>query len=106
MMTGSQTAPEERVFGKKNQLVGMYELRTFVLIYNDGSGERAHPHPVHYNPADGKFYSAPNAIEWGKSLRELQPWLQEAAKKQFKIMEQPPSEQPDNVEIMEEKAGS
>lgn len=78
MKAGSQINPDDqKVYGRKSTLVGCLEMRTFVLLYNDGTGLQSKPHVVH--EFGGKFYTAPNALDWGQSLRELEPWLQDAA---------------------------
>lgn len=102
MKAESQFNPsEQRVYGKKNTLVEMLEMRTFVLLYHDGTGLQQKPHVVH--EFGGKFYSAPNAIEWGASLRELEPWLQELAAKRLAQLQEDSSAPPDQVDVMEPK---
>lgn len=100
--SGSQTNPEDqKVYGKKNTLSGFMEMKTYVLLYNDGTGLQQKPHVVH--EFNGKFYSAPNAIEWGAGLRELEPWLQEQAAKRLAQLASDSPAPPDQVDIMEEK---
>lgn len=105
MKAGSQVNPDDqKVYGKKNTLKGMLELRTFVLLYHDGTGLQQKPHVVH--EFGGKFYSAPGAIEWGAALRELEPWLQELAVKRLNELESDGAAQADSVDIMDGKEGA
>lgn len=101
LKSGSQTSPEDqKVYGKKNTLTGFMEMRTFVLLYCDGTGLQQAPHVVH--EFGGKFYTAPNAIEWGKSLRELEPWVQVLAAKQLAQLNADTSAAPaDAVDVMD-----
>jgi hypothetical protein len=105
MVAGSQTAipADQKVYGKKNSLVGLMEMRTFVLLYNDATGLQQKPHVVH--EFGGKFYTAPNAIDWGASLRELEPWLMDLAAKRLAQLESTSSAPPDLVDIMPEEKG-
>jgi hypothetical protein len=104
MKAGSQVNPEDqKVYGKKNTLRGMLELRTFVLLYCDGTGLQQKPHVVH--EFGGKFYSAPDALAWGASLRELEPWIQELAAKRLAQMESDGEAPADQVDIMESEKG-
>lgn len=99
MKAGSQTNPDDqKVYGKKNSLTGFMELRTFVLLYHDSTGLQQKPHVVH--EFGGKFYTAPNAIEWGASLRELEPWVQELAAKRLAQHDADSPAPPDVVDIM------
>lgn len=104
MKAGSQVNPDDqKVYGKKNTLRGMLELRTFVLLYCDGSGLQQKPHVVH--EFGGKFYSAPGALEWGAALRELEPWIQELAAKRLSQIDNDGNAAPDQVDIMETEKG-
>jgi len=105
LIADSQTAtlPDQKVYGKKNSLVGFMELRTFVLLYHDGTGVQQKPHVVH--EFGGKFYTAPNALDWGASLRELEPWLQELAAKRLAQIEADSSTPADSVDVIDYSDG-
>lgn len=99
----SQTNPEDqKVYGRKNSLAQLVEMRTFVLLYNDASGLQQPPLTVH--EFGGTFYAAPNSSEWGKSLRPLEPWLQELATKRLNQREAGAAP-PDTVDVMGGKEG-
>lgn len=98
---GSQLHPDDqKTYGKKNTLIGFMEMRTFVLLYHDGTGLQQKPHVVH--EFGGVFYSAPNAVEWGQSLRPLEPWIQELAAKHLAKLASDGSAPADNVDIVPE----
>ena len=90
----------KKIYGKKNSLAGFMEMRTFVLLYHDETGLQQRPLVVH--EFGGKFYTAPNAADWGASLRELQPWLQEAAAKRLAQLEASDGPAPDQVDVVPE----